>query len=118
MLWQMGYTDLHLTPADDLAGTLFVKNGYLSHPELLSLYEVTGWTVDNWPDEETICYRTSQALVLDLNLSPEIYIGAVPYGQNWLVLLNGVGNTSEEAVIVDRIRWRVRACSCNRKTTP
>lgn len=108
VLRNLGYDKQVVTSATQV-GLLLVKDGSLTIGELFTLAEQTGWQANNWPDKETLMYRTEQAITKDLGLPKEVVLGAVPVGQEWYIVIDGDVDGSNNELVVKWIRSRNRA---------
>ncbi len=108
VLRKLGYDKQVVTSATQV-GLLLVKDGSLTIGELFTLAEQTGWQANNWPDKETLMYRTEQAITKDLGLPKEVVLGAVPVGQEWYIVMDGDVDGSNNELVVKWIRSRSRA---------
>jgi len=108
VLRKLGYDKQVATSATQV-GLLLVKDGSLTIGELFTLAEQTGWQANNWPDKETLMYRTEQAITKDLGLPREVVLGAVPVGQEWYIVMDGDVDGSNNELVVKWIRSRNRA---------
>lgn len=89
-----------------------IKNAAFNVMQLFPIMEKVGVRVDNWPTREQFVMRSFEALQTHLGLSGSEIIGAVPFGQEWVLLVDG-DLTGDDNVLASKYVRTTSRCRSN-----
>lgn len=107
-LKRLGFSN-KITTSDTQTGLLLVIDGALPIDVLFHLYEATGWTVNNWPNYETVMSLSREVVQKKMKQPPGKVLGAVPVGQEWSVIVDGDLDGQNNELTAKWIRSQNRA---------